>query len=129
MLPDPGFLSGNRLSMRERDELRALAEARRRAGLACYRTASAVLIAAMIAVALPSLAPWIWPVVGGASLIMTLLAIGIARQGLFGHAVLCVLCAWAVLPGWVLAAPSALSAATDLVSALAGHWRASLNPP
>jgi hypothetical protein len=60
---------------------------------------------------------------------MTVLAVGIARQGLHGHAALCLLCAWAVLPGWVYAAPHALTAAAELASALAGHWRASLNPP
>lgn len=129
MLPDPGFLSGNRLSMRERDELRALAEARRRAGLTCYRAATAVLVAAMTALALPALAPWVWPIAGGASLLMTLLAVGIARQGLPSHTVLCLICAWAVLPGWVYAAPQALAVASELVGALAGHWRASLNPP
>ncbi len=129
MLPDPGFLSGNRLSMRERDELRALAEARRRAGLTCYRAATAVLVAAMTAIALPALAPWVWPIVGGASLLMTLLAVGIARQGLTSHTVLCLICAWAVLPGWVHAAPQALTTAAELADALAGHWRASLNPP
>jgi hypothetical protein len=129
MLPDPGFLSGNRLSMRERDELRALAEARRRTGLSRYRTATLVLVAAMAATALPALSPWVWPIVGGAGLLMTVLAVGIARQGLHGHAALCLLCAWAVLPGWVYAAPHALTAAAELASALAGHWRASLNPP
>ncbi len=129
MHPDPGFLSGNRLSMRERDELRALAEARRRAGLTCYRAATAVLVAAMTAVALPVLSPWVWPIGGGAGLLMTLLAIGIARNGLNGHTALCLLCAWAMLPGWVLVAPDVLAAAADLASALAGHWRGSLNPP
>jgi hypothetical protein len=129
MLPDPGFLSGNRLSMRERDELRALAEARRRTGLTCYRAATAVLVAAMTAIALPALAAWVWPIVGGAGLIMTLFAVGIARQGLPSHTVLCLICAWLVLPGWVYAAPHTLAAAAELAGALAGHWRASLNPP
>lgn len=129
MLPDPGFLSGNRLSMRERDELRSLAEARRRTGLSRYRTATLVLVAAMTAIALPALSPWVWPIVGGAGLLMTLLAIGIARQGLYSHTALCLLCAWVVLPGWVYAAPHALTAAAELAGALAGHWRASLNPP
>lgn len=129
MLPDPGFLSGNRLSMRERDEQRALAEARRRAGLTCYRAATAVLVAAMTAVALPALSPWVWPIVGGAAGLMTLLALGIARHGLRSHTALCLLCAWAVLPGWVYAAPHALAAVAELATALAGHWRASLNPP
>lgn len=129
MLPDPGFLSGNRLTMRERDELRALAEARRRAGLACYRSATVVLVAALTALALPALAAWVWPIVGGAGLLMTLLAIGIARNGLPGHTALCLLCAWAVLPGWVWVAPDALAAAAELAGALASHWRASLNPP
>lgn len=129
MLPEPGFLSGNRLSMRERDELRALADARRRAGLTCYRAATAVLVAAMTTLALPALAPWVWPIVGGASLLMTLLAVGIARQGLPSHTVVCLICAWAVLPGWVYAAPHVLAVAADLTAALADHWRASLNPP
>ncbi len=129
MLPDPGFLSGNRLSMRERDELRALAESRRQAGLARYRVATGVLVAAMTAVALPVAAPWVWPIAGGAGLLLTLLAIGIARSGLYSHTALCLLCAWAVLPGWVRVAPDALAVAADLASALSGHWRASLNPP
>jgi hypothetical protein len=129
MLSDPGFLSGNRLSMRERDEQRALAEARWRSGMACYRTATAVLVAAMVAIALPALANWTWHIVAAAGLIMTLLAIGIARNGLYQHTALCLLCSWIVLPGWVLAAPHALVVAATLADAVAGHWRASLNPP
>jgi hypothetical protein len=129
MLPDPGFLSGNRLTMRERDELRALAESRRRAGLFWYRLATGVLLAAMTAVALPLPAAWVWLIVGGSALLMSLLAIGIARNGLPSHTALCLLCAWGVLPGWVWIAPEALAAAAELAGALAGHWRTSLNPP
>lgn len=129
MLSDPGFLSGNRLTMRERDEQRALAEARHRAAMNCYRTATAVLVLAMIVIAVPAAAPRAWPVVGGASLLMTGLAATIAWRGKPGLAVICLICAWGVLPGWVYVAPHALTAAAELAGAIAGHWRASLNSP
>jgi hypothetical protein len=129
MNSDPGFLFNNRPSMRERDEQRALALAHRRAGLACYRAATAILVLAMTLLAVPAAAPWAWQVAGAAAALMTALAAAIFRKGLHSHAVLCLLCAWAVLPVWIFAAPHVLGAVADLARALAGHWRASLNPP
>ncbi len=129
MLSDPGFLSGNRLTMRERDEQRALSEARHRAAMNRYRTATVVLVLAMIIIAVPAAAPWAWPVACGGGLLMTGLATAIASRGRPGLAVICLVCAWGVLPGWVHAAPHALTAASELASAIAGHWRASLNSP
>lgn len=122
------FLSENRTDARERDQLRAEAEYYDSIAQRCYRWATGLLVAAMVVIATPQLGleKWTWHMVGGVAVVMTVLAVQMMRYGRVSNGLVCLLCAFAVLPGWVYIAADVVKAGYDLYQIIVTQWREKL---
>lgn len=123
------FLSDNRTdAAREREALQAEAEYEEEIAQRCYRWATGLLVAAMVLIATPQLGlgRWDWYVVGGVALVMTVLAVQMMRYGRVGNGLVCLLCAFALLPGWVYIADDVVKVGADLYQMIAQQWKEKL---
>ena len=109
------FLSPSPPSAREREEAKAIAAYRAYVARRCYWWANLLVISAMVAIALPQLGlgPWVWHVVGGVALVVTVLAIVMMVKGAISNGIVSLVFAWAILPGWVLMAPTIIRVAWE----------------
>lgn len=119
------FLSENRADARERDALRAEAEYYDSIAQRCYRWATGLLVAGMVVIATRQLGleQWNWHIVGGVGLVMTVLAVQMMRYGRVANGLICLLCAFAVLPGWIYIADDVVKAGYDLYQMIVKQWR------
>lgn len=115
----------NRSDAREREAERNLAEYHEEIAGSSYRWATGLLLAGMLVIALPELgiAEWNWYIVGGVALVMTILAIRMMIHGRIGNGLICLLCAFAVLPGWVYIAADVVAVVQSLYQMLAKQWK------
>ncbi len=119
------FLSpNNRPDAREREAEQAMADYHESIADSCYRWATGLLVAGLIVIAMPQLgvAAWTWHIVGGLALVMLVLAVQMMRHGRVGNGVACLICALAVLPGWVFIAADAVAVGRDFYQILAKQW-------
>ena len=110
---------------RQREKERNIAEYHQGIAQSSYGWATAFLIIGMAVIATPQLgvSQWNWHIVGGVALVMTLFAIRIMRHGRVDNGLICLLCAFAVLPGWVFIADDVVKVGYDLYEMLAKQWR------
>lgn len=121
---DPSFLIAHRPSDHERQAAKRAEEDRREAAGHAYRRASWIIALAMIYLAIPSgLEKWHWHVVAGAGLLVVILGIVMAVKGAVKNALLSLLFAGVILPGWVKAAPHVVRVAKEQVQVIVGEWR------
>lgn len=119
------FLSDNRTDARERETERRLAEYDEYVAQRCYRWATGLLVAAMVIIAIPQLGleRWHWYLVGVVAIIMTVLAVQMMRHGRISNGLICLLCAFAVLPGWVYLADDVVQVGGTLFEMIATQWK------
>ncbi|HEY1081217.1 MAG TPA: hypothetical protein VGE29_03090 [Prosthecobacter sp.] len=120
------FLSpSNRDNARERADDRLMEEYDALVAESSYRWATGLLVAGMVIVAVPQLGlrPWIWYIVGALAVLMVIFAVRMMWHGRVGNGVICLLCALAVLPGWVFIADDAVSAGQDLTRMILQQWK------
>lgn len=121
---DPGFLFSNRPTDNERLAAQLQAERRVEAARAGYRRATWVVVLAMIYLALPSgLEVWHWHVVAGAGLLVLVFGIVMAVNGALKNALISLLFAGLILPGWVLMAPKVISVAREQSLIILREWQ------
>jgi len=118
------FLSENRKDARERESDRLMVEYYELLAQRCYRWATGLLVAGMVVIALPQLgiAAWNWHIVGVLAFVMVVLAVQMMRFGRVGNGLVCLICALAVLPGWVYIADDVVKAGYDLYLIIAKQW-------
>lgn len=118
------FLSPSSPSAREREAERAEALYHEYVAQKCYRWATRLLIVGMVLIALPLplLVPWHWYIVGGLALVMTILAVQMMRHGRVLNGLICLVCAFGVLPGWLFLAGDVVAAGYDLYRIVADQW-------
>lgn len=119
------FLSENRQSASERETERRIAEYHEWVAQRCYNGATWLLVITMIIMAIPQLGleRWHWYLVGVSALVMTVLAVQMMRHGRIANGLVCLLCAFVVLPGWVYLADDVVKAAVALFDMIASQWR------
>jgi hypothetical protein len=121
---DPGFLFSSRATDSERLAAQMEAERRMEAARAAYRRATWVVVLAMIYLALPSgLEVWHWHVVAGAGLLVLVFGIVMAMNGAVKNALISLLFAGLILPGWVLMAPKVISTAREQSLIILREWQ------
>jgi len=121
---DPGFLFSNRPTDSERLAAQLEAERRVEAARAGYRRATWVVVLSMIYLALPiGLDAWRWHVVAGAGLLVILFGIVMAVNGALKNALISLLFAAVILPGWVLIAPKVISIAREQSLIIFREWQ------
>lgn len=118
------FLSPTPPSARERDALKAIEEHRAYVAERCYRQANILVVGAMIVLAVPQLglAPWAWHIVGGIGLLVTALAVVMMVKGRIANGVVSLIFAWAILPGWIVAAPHVIKVVHEQYQVIKTNW-------
>lgn len=124
-------MSGAFLSPSNRDDAKARADDRLMeeydalVAESSYRWATGLLVVGMIIVALPQLGlrPWTWYIVAALAALMVVFAVRMIWHGRVVNGVVCLICALAVLPGWVFIADDAVSAGQDLVRMILQQWK------
>ena len=128
---DPSFLTNTRDLRREREDQKAEAWLRAQTVLRCYRWATFLLIAAMVAIGVPwlGLSAYSWAIMAVTSTGMLVFAgVMFFHQG-YSSGILTLICALGVLPGWIYVAPHVFIAAVDFWEILSSQWRSSLEKP
>ncbi|MBV6501464.1 MAG: hypothetical protein CJBNEKGG_03976 [Prosthecobacter sp.] len=121
---DPGFLFSSRPTDNERLAARLEAERRVEAACAGYRRATWVVVLTMIYLALPTgLDAWHWHVVAGAGVLVLTFGIVMALNGAVKNALISLLFAAVILPGWVLMAPKVISTAREQSLIILREWQ------
>ena len=121
---DPGFLFSNRATDSERLAAQLEAERRDQVARAAYRRATWVVVLTMIYLALPiGLEVWHWHVVAGAGLLILLLGVVMAMNGAVKNALISLLFAAVILPGWVLMSPKVISTAREQSLIILREWQ------
>jgi len=120
------FLSDHRQSASEREAERRIAEYHESIAKRCYNGATWLLMITMVIMAIPQLGleRWHWHLVGVSALIMTILAVQMIRYGRISNGLVCLLCAFAVLPGWVYLADDVVRVGTSFFTMIVTQWRA-----
>lgn len=118
----------NRPDSRERERERQFAEYHDEQARISYRWATLLMIACMAVVAVPRLgvAQWNWYIVGGTALVILILAIRMMVHGRVGNGIVSLICALAILPGWIYIAPEAVKAGLGFYDMLKGMWNEKL---
>ncbi len=121
---DPSFLISSRPTDQERQAAKRAEEERREAAARAYRRASWVISLTMIYLALPlGFNAWHWHVVAGAGLLVVALGIFMAMKGARNHALLSLLFAAVILPGWVKIAPTVVKVARAQIDVIVQEWK------
>lgn len=121
---DPGFLFSSRATDSERFAAQLEAERRMQAAQVAYRRATWVVVLAMIYLAIPAgLEAWHWHVVAGAGLLVLLFGVVMALNGAVKNALVSLLFAAVILPGWVLMAPKVISIAREQSLIILREWQ------
>jgi hypothetical protein len=121
---DPGFLFSNRATDSERLAAQLEAERRSDAARAAYRRATWVVVLTMIYLPLPmGLEAWHWHVVAGAGLLVLLFGVVMALNGAVKNALVSLLFAAVILPGWVMMHPKVISTAREQSLIILREWQ------
>ncbi|TDU68141.1 hypothetical protein EI77_03258 [Prosthecobacter fusiformis] len=115
----------NKPDAREREKERNIAEYHEAIAESSYRWATAILILGLVVIATPQLdvSAWNWYIVGVVALVMIVFSIRMMMHGRVGNSLICLFCALAVLPGWVLIAPDAVKAGHDFYEMIVKQWK------
>lgn len=119
------FLSPQSPSARERQAEREEWEYRESIAQSSYRWATRLMLAGMGVIAVPQLGlqQWNWHIVVGMALVMTVLAVQMMRYGRVWNGLACLVCAFAVLPGWVFIAQDVIAVAIQMYQMIAAQWQ------
>lgn len=121
---DPSFLLNNRRTANEREAEKLEWEYRQAQARSYYRWATTLVVLTMIYIALPlKLEHWHWHVVIGSAALITILAIMMMVKGAMQNALISLLFAAAILPGWVKVYPKVLQVAGDQISIIVKEWK------
>lgn len=121
---DPSFLLSTRDGNRERQAAKMEAEERWESARRAYRRASWITALTMTYLAVPSgLEKWHWHVAGAAGLLIVILGVVMAVKGAVKNALLCLLFAAVILPGWVKMAPIFVRVAGEQARVVVDQWR------
>lgn len=93
-----------------------------------YNWATALLIIAMVLIATPQVGITAWNgyVAGAAAVVMTALAVRMMIYRRVWNGIICLICAFVVLPGWVVLAADVVRVGQDCYQIVAGEWKASM---
>lgn len=120
------FLSpNNRPDAREREIEKNIAAYHEHVAQTSYRWATSLMVVAMVIIALPRLgvAAWNWHLVAGVAAVMTVLAIRMMMHGRVGNGLVCLVCAFVILPGWIYMAGDVVAAGQHFYDILAKQWK------
>jgi hypothetical protein len=121
---DPSFLLNNRRTANEREAEKLEWEYRQAQARSCYRWATTLVVLTLIYIALPlGLEQWHWHVVIGSGVLITILAIMMMVKGAMQNAIISLLFAAVILPGWVKVYPKALQVAGDQINVIVKEWK------
>lgn len=121
---DPGFLTSNRKTDRERDAEKAYWQQRSDTARMCYRWATWLVLGGMAFVVLPTgLEKWHWHVVIGTASVITIFGVVMMFRDAVVNGLISLLFAWAILPGWIYAAPEVRRVVQDQCEVISKEWR------
>jgi hypothetical protein len=121
---DPSFLISQRPTEREREAERAYWQQRDEIARGAYRWANVCVVLTLVFVALPlGLNAWHWPVVLGASVVISVLAVVMMVKGRVSLGLISLLFAWAILPAWIVVSPSVLRGVQEQAQILIKEWK------
>lgn len=121
---DPGFLFNNRQTDNEREAERRELEYRKEVSTRSYNRATLLVVITMAFVAAPTgLERWHWHVTIVASLVIAMLAVSMVMKGALKSALISLLFAGLILPGWVQAAPTAVAFVSQQVGLIVKQWK------
>jgi hypothetical protein len=121
---DPGFLFNNRQTDNEREAERREWERRQDVARRSYVKANWLVVLTMVFIAAPTgLEKWHWHVVIGAGGLIAILALIMMMKGAVKNALISMLFASIILPGWIIAAPKVTAAASELVGMVVKQWK------
>ncbi|GEP45404.1 hypothetical protein [Brevifollis gellanilyticus] len=121
---DPSFLLNNRRTANEREADKLEWEYRQLQARSYYRWATALVVLTLIYIALPlGLEQWHWHVVIGSGVLITILAIMMMVKGALQNAIISLVFAAVILPGWVKVYPKVLQVAGDQINVIVKEWK------
>ncbi len=121
---DPGFLFNNRQTDNEREAERREWEHRQEVAKRSYNRATLLVVLTMVFVAAPTgLEKWHWHVVIGVGAVVAILAIVMMTKGAVKNALISLLFAGIILPGWIKVAPKAVAVASEQIQHLVKQWK------
>ena len=121
---DPGFLFNNRTTDNEREAERLEWENRKTLSQRYYARATWLVVLTMLFVAVPTgLEQWHWHVVIGAGVLILVLALMMMLKGARQKALISLLFAAVILPGWIKIAPSVAKVVCDQTAVIAKEWK------
>lgn len=121
---DPGYLFSNRPTENEREATRLAAEQRRESVKRNYHRANNLVVLTMLYIALPlGLQSWHWHVVIGAGCLLGLLAILMLMKGARSQALITLVFAAVILPGWIKVAPAVVKIIRSQAEAVMKEWK------
>ena len=121
---DPGFLFNNRATDNEREAERLEWEHRKALSQRYYSRATWLVVLTMLFVAVPTgLEQWHWHVVIGAGVLIGVLALMMMFKGARQKALISLLFAAVILPGWIKVAPSVAKVVCDQTAVIVKEWQ------
>jgi hypothetical protein len=115
----------HRPDARQREAERNMAQYHEDIAQSSYRWATTLLVLGMAVIAIPQmgLERWHWFIVAGVALVMVIFAVRMMMHGRIGNGIICLICALAVLPGWVLLADDVVKVGYELYGIIAQQWK------
>lgn len=121
---DPGFLFNNRQTDNEREAERREWEYRREVAGRCYNRATLLVVLTMIFVAAPTgFEKWHWHVVTAVGAVVAILAVIMMMKGAVKNALISLLFAAIILPGWIKMSPKVVAFASDQIQQVVKQWK------
>jgi hypothetical protein len=121
---DPGFLFNNRQTDNEREAERREWEHRKEVAKRCYSRATWLVLLTMVFVAAPTgLEKWHWHVVIAVGGLIAILALIMIMKGAVKNAMISLLFASIILPGWITAAPKVVAITREQVGIVVKQWK------